>query len=291
MQVIFHTGAHHTDDERLLKCLLRNKDDFAKHGVSVPGPSKYRSLLKEAIQAMQTSQPSPEARDVLIDAILDEEMADRLILSNTHFFGSQRYAIVGGALYPDAAQRISHLKQLFQADQIEMFMAIRNPATFLPAVLSNGPERRFRDAMGDKDPREIRWSDMLMQIRQAVPDIPITIWCNEDTPLIWGQIVRELAGLEHGEKIIGGFDLLAEIMSKEGMQRFRAYLHKHKGMSEMQKRRVISAFLDKFAIEDAVEEELDLAGWTDELVDEMTEIYDEDVLNIQRIPGVQMITP
>jgi len=291
MQVIFHTGAHHTDDERLLKCLLRNKDDLAKRGVSVPGPSKYRTLLKEAFQALQTSEPSPEARDVLTDAILDEEMADRLILSNTHFFGSQRYSIVNGALYPDAPERISNLKKLFQFDQIEMFMSIRNPATFLPAVLGKGPDHKVREALGDKDPREIRWFDMLMRVREAAPDIPITIWCNEDTPLIWGQVVRELAGLEHGEKIVGGFDLLSEIMSKEGMQRFRAYLHQHKGLSEMQKRRVIGAFLDKFAIEDAVEEELDMAGWTDELVEEMTEIYDEDVLNIQRIPGVQVITP
>ncbi|MFT7594695.1 MAG: hypothetical protein ACI8R4_002019 [Paracoccaceae bacterium] len=291
MQVIFHTGAHHTDDERLLKCLLRNKDDFAKRGVSVPGPSKYRTLLKEAFKALQTNEPSPEARDVLIDAILDEEMADRLILCNAHFFGSQRHSIVAGALYPDAAQRISNLRKLFAFDQIEMFMAIRNPATFLPAVLGKAPERKIREAMGDKDPREIRWSEMLLRIREVAPDIPITIWCNEDTPLIWGQVVRDLAGLEHGEKIIGGFDLLAEIMSKEGMKRFRAYLHTHKDMSEMQKRRVIGAFLDKFALEDAVEEELDLAGWTDELVDEMTEIYDEDVLTIQGIPGVQVISP
>ena len=291
MQVIFHTGAHHTDDERLLKCLLRNKEDFAKVGVSVPGPGKYRTLLKEAFKALQTNDPAPEARDVLIDAILDDEMADRLILSNAHFFGSQRHSIVGGVLYPEAPQRIANLRRLFEFDQIEMFMAIRNPATFLPAVLGKAPDRKIREAMGDRDPREFRWSDLLLRIREAAADIPITVWCNEDTPLIWAQIVRELAGLEHGEKIVGGFDLLSEIMSKEGMKRFRAYLHEHKGMSEMQKRRVIAAFLDKFALDDVVEEELDLAGWTDELVEEMTDIYDEDVLNIQRIPGVQVISP
>ena len=128
-------------------------------------------------------------------------------------------------------------------------------------------------------------------IREAAPNVPITLWCNEDTPLIWAQIIRDLAGLEHGEKITGGFDLLSDIMSREGMRRFRAYLHEHQGMTEMQKRRVIAAFLDKFALEDALEEELDIPGWTDELVEELTEIYDEDVFHIQRMPGVQMITP
>lgn len=291
MQLIFHTGAHFTDDERLLKCLLRNKDGFAKRSISVPGPGRYRYLLKDAFKAMQSASPSPEARDVLIDAILDDEVSDRLILSNSHFFGSQRFAFGNGDLYPDAAERMSQLQLLFQFEQIEMFMAIRNPATFFPAILGKVSNRKFREMMGDYDPRELHWSDMVLRIREAVPDIALTIWCNEDTPLIWAQIIREMAGLEHGDKIVGGFDLLNSIMSKEGNTRFQTYQQEHPDLSEVQQRRVIAAFLDKFALEDKVEEVLDLAGWTDELVDELTDMYDEDVLRIQRIPGVQLITP
>ncbi len=291
MQVIIHTGAHNTDEDRLLKCLLRNKDSLAKRGVSVPGPGKYRNLLKEAFQAMQNAEPAVDAREILIDAIIDEEMADRLILSNPHFFGPKRSAVLDGVLYPEAVRGLSQLQKLFHIDQIEVFMAIRNPATFLPAVLGKSPETKMRAAMGDRDPRELRWSDTLAIIREQFGNVPITVWCNEDTPLIWAQIIRELAGLAHGEPIIGEFDLLTNIMSKEGMKRLRAYLDDHKGLTENHQRRVITAFLDKYAIQDAVEEELDLPGWTSELVDEMTDIYDDDLLRIQRIPGVQLITP
>lgn len=291
MQVILHTGAHCTDDERLLKCLLRNKEGFAKRGVAVPGPGKYRFLLKDAFNAMQQAAPAPEARDVLIDAILDEERADRLIMSNAHFFGSQRFALVEGQFYPQAPERIGQLRQLFGFDQIEMFMAIRNPAGFVPALLGDVSAQKLHQRLGGADPRELRWSDMLIRIREAAPDVALTIWCNEDTPLIWAQIIREMAGLDHGEKIIGGFDLLSDIMTGEGMKRFRAYLKDHPTMTEMQKRRVIAAFLDKFAVEAALEEELDLPGWTDALVEEMSEIYDEDVFRIQRMPGVQVIAP
>ena len=291
MQVILHTGAHHTDDDRLLKCLLHNKDEFSKRGISVPGPGKYRTLLKESFKALQDAPPSPEARNVLIDAILDEEATDRMILSNAHFFGSQRFAVVGGELYPLAAERIVQLRQLFHSDRIEMFMALRNPATFLPAVLGRVSQARLRETMGDRDPRELRWSDTLTRIHEAAPDVAITVWCNEDTPLIWAQIIREVAGLDHGEKVIGGFDLLSDIMTVDGMKRFRAYIADHPEMTEIQKRRVIAAFLDKFAIEDELEEELDLPGWTEQLVEEMTEIYDEDLLRVQRIPGLQVIAP
>lgn len=62
-------------------------------------------------------------------------------------------------------------------------------------------------------------------------------------------------------------------------------------MTEMQKRRVMVAFLDKFAIEDEIEEELDLPGWTDELVDELTDTYEEDCFSLSRIPGVTVIAP
>ena len=90
MQVIVHTGAHATEEDRLLKSLLRNKEDFSKRGVAVPGPGKYRSLLKDCFSALKAGDPAADSRDVLWDAILDEEDADRVVLSNPHFFGSQR---------------------------------------------------------------------------------------------------------------------------------------------------------------------------------------------------------
>lgn len=291
MQIIVHTGAHSTDDDRLLKCLLRNKELLSQHGTAVPGPGKYRALLKDSFKAMENAEPAPGAREVLIDAILDDEVADRLVLSNEHFFGSQRFCLGEGRFYPEAEARMRNLRQLFELDRIEMFMAIRNPATFLPAALAKASRKRIEEMLAETDLRALCWSDLFERLRAAVPDVPITVWCNEDLPLIWGQVVRELAGLEMSEKIAGNFDLLSEIMTQEGMQRFRVYLHQHPGMTEMQRRRVIAAFLDKFAIDDEIEEVLDLPGWTEALVEEMTELYDEDMFRIQRLPGVQMITP
>lgn len=104
-------------------------------------------------------------------------------------------------------------------------------------------------------------------------------------------MIRELAGINPNEKIKGGFDLISEIMTSEGMKRFRAYLADNVDLSEMQKRRVISAFLDKFGRDDMIEQELDLPGWTEALVDELSDIYDEDVFEISRIPGVNYIAP
>lgn len=47
MQLAIHTSAHFAEEEKLMKCLLRNKDNFSKKGVAVPGPGKYRRLIKQ----------------------------------------------------------------------------------------------------------------------------------------------------------------------------------------------------------------------------------------------------
>ena len=62
-------------------------------------------------------------------------------------------------------------------------------------------------------------------------------------------------------------------------------------MTEIQKRRVISTFLDKFALEEKIEEELTLAGLTKDLMDDITDIHEEDMLDVQRIPGITLIAP
>ena len=172
-----------------------------------------------------------------------------------------------------------------------MFMALHNLATLLAAMNEQPPKPSMRNHLGVDDPCKIQWSDTLYAARDTIPDIAITGWCNEDTPLTWPQVICGIAGLELGEEIVGEFDLLNDIISKEGMNRVAAYLKLHPDMTEIRKRRIISAFFDKLALEEEIEEELDLAGSTEDLMDYMTEIYDEDMLEVQRIPGVTVIAP
>lgn len=291
MQLVLHTGVHFTEDERLLKCLLRNQDDLAKAGIKVPGPSTYRNLFRDTLNAMHKAEPSGVARDVLLDAFLDDGTANRVILSDANFFRSPATALQQGMLYSAAPVRMLRMAQLFPEDEISIFMAIRNPASLVPVLYEKAADKTSAAFWGERGPEDLRWSETISQLREAAPDVPITIWCNEDAPLIWAQIIRDMAGLAPETKIKGGFDLLHAIMSEEGMRRFRSYVDTHPEMSEAQKRRVITAFLDKYALEEEIEEELDMPGWTEELVERMTALYDADVEIIRAMPGVTFITP
>lgn len=291
MHIVLHAGVHATDEDRLIKCILKNTEAFSALGIAVPGPSRYRRLLRDTLNAMADGEPAPDARAVLLDAILEGDMPDRMILSNDSFFGTPKMAIGKGVFYPGAELKLARLRKLFPNDSIELCMGLRNPATFAPAVFALAPDTDLPGFLNGADPLHLRWSELVTRIRSTVPDIEMTVWCNEDTPLIWAFLVREMAGLAPNTKIIGGFDLISEIMSAKGMQRFRAYLKSHPSMTEIQKRRVIAAFLDKYALDDAIEEEVDLPGWSQDLMRQMTETYEEDIFRINRISGVDLVSP
>ena len=291
MQIVYHIGANCTDQDRLLKSVLKNAETFAKQGVKVPGPGKYRRLIRETIQTLNGQPPAEDSREILLDAILDDEQCNRLVMSHAQFMCVHRRVFEGGVFFALAEDKLTGLANLFPEDDIEIFLGMRDPATFIPAVFASSPEEQFSTFMRGVDPLQVRWSDLVARIRTILPKARLTVWCNEDTPLIWAQLIRELAGVDPLTRITGGFDLLSAIMSPEGMKKFVTYLKAHPPQTEMQKRRIIAAFLEKYALDDEVEDVVDLPGWTEETLAQLTAEYDEDIYRIERMEGVNFIAP
>ena len=291
MQIVYHIGANATDNDRLLKSVLKNASTFADLGVKVPGPGKYRRLIRETIQTLNGAPPANDTREILLDAILDDEQCNRLVMSHSQFMCVHRRVFESGVFYALAEEKLIGLANLFPQDEIEVFLGIRNPATFLPAIFGDSPLDSFDELMRGVNPMDVRWSDLVARIRNILPNVQLTVWCNEDTPLIWAQLIRELAGVDPLTRITGGFDLLSAIMSNDGMKRFVAYLKANPPQTEQQKRRIIAAFLERYALEDEVEDEVDIPGWTEDTVEALTAGYEEDLLRIERIPGVNFIAP
>ena len=291
MDVVIHAGAHITDEDRLITCLLRNRAALAQQGTRVPEPQSYRKLLRDVMNAAKDGPLPAAARDEVLAATLDAASPDRLVLSNAGFFGTPKMSIAAGTLYGAAEDRLEILDRIFDGAEVTLCMAICNPATFLPAIFQKARVNSFDEFMNGADPRIVRWSELVARLRARFPSMPITLWCNEDLPLIWGEVIRSMAGLPAESGFEGEFALLEEIMTEPGLKRFHSYIETHPGLSDGQKRRVIVAFLDKFARDDAIEEEVEIFGWTDELVEALTDGYDQDLLAIQEIPDIDLITP
>ncbi|MFB9231938.1 hypothetical protein ACFFUT_09085 [Pseudohalocynthiibacter aestuariivivens] len=270
---------------------MKNKDVLRSQGVVVPGPSRFRKLIRETLAALGGETPKRETQDALVDAIIDEDEATRLILSGEHMICVPTRIFHGSEFYALAGKKAQALAGLFPATEVEFHIGLRNPATFIPSVFDRTSNISYENFMNEINPLDIRWSDVLKRIKAAVPNATLTVWANEDTPLIWAELMRELAGVDPMVELSGTDDLLAEIMTRSGFKRFQSYLESHPPRNEIQKRRVIAAFLGKFAMVEKMEQELDIEGWTDDYVDQLTDLYEEDLDEVQRMHGVNFIAP
>jgi len=289
MQIVYHLGAHCTDDERLLRCLLKNRAVLAAEGIVVPGPARYRTLLRDTAAQLRGKPAGRDTQTLLLDQIIDADRADRLIFSWENFMGYAQGAI-GATLYPAAAQRLAAFAQVFPDAPHEFHLALRNPATFLPAM-HDKLSLRAPEAGEQTDPRSLRWSDLVRGIRDAVPDVPITVWCDEDTPLLWPDVLRAVSGHASETQLADTTDLLSAILRPEGLARMTAYLAQNPGLDPGQRRRVTSVFLDKFALPEAIEQEIAMPGWDEGLISDLSAAYDRDITRIMQIPGVTVLMP
>lgn len=290
MHISYHIGAHCTDEDQLIKSLLKNRDVLAKEGIIVPGPSRYRPIISEVLNKLNGAKASLDIQDFLLETIMDVDEAERLVMSHDNFLGVSTRALEHGKFYHLIAEKAIRLRNLFPDNPVEFFLSIRDISTYIPALFQKNGGKDFPGFINGVDPFGLYWSDVIEALREAVPDCPITVWCNEDTPLIWPEILHEVAGVAPHLRLMGGFDILKDITAPEGMKRLRRYLGENPPQNEIQRRRVLAAFLDKYALEDAIEEEVDLPGWTQEVTAELAASYDDDVLEISRIPGVNMLT-
>lgn len=290
MRIVYHLGVHCTDEDRLVRCLLKNRSVLADQGISVPSPTRYRKLLRDTAIQLRGATASEDTEAMILDQIMDEGRAERLILSWTSFLSFPAYA-VGDMLYSDGGKRIRAFTQIFPDIEAEFHIALRNPATFLPDLRERAKGKGHEDILQDVDVLRLRWSDTVREIKVENPGVPITVWCDEDTPLIWPEVLQAVSGHGPETELEDTDELLGQLMTEAGLARYHAYCTEHPPQSVSHRRRIVTAFLEKFGRPDQVSFEIKSPGWSEELVDEMTRIYLEDVERIARMSGVTLIEP
>lgn len=289
MRIVYHLGAHCTDEERLLRCLLKNRAVLAAEGIHVPGPARYRNLMRDTAVALKGKAANTETQCMILEQIMEQDEADRLILSWDNFLSYPQWA-VRGSLYPNAAERIRAFTQIFPGIEAEFHLSIRNPATFLPELFKSQKGKSHEEFLDGVEPLRLRWSTMIAQVRALNPTAPLTIWCDEDTPLVWPEVLQSVSGHSQGLVLDDCDALLSSIMTNDGMQRLTAYLAENPPASPDMRKGIVAAFLDKFADPAKIEMDLEMPGWTDALVAEMTETYEADIDQIAQLPGLTFIS-
>lgn len=290
MHIAIHLGVHCTDDERLLRCLHHNSVMLAANDVAVPDPDLYRYILRDASKSLGGAPASPDTESLMLEQILDDARPQRVVLSWDTFLSFPQWAL-RSRLYPNGADRVRELHQTFPSHDVEFFMAIRNPATFLPELCSRIRNKSVEDIMSGCDVLQLRWSDLIEDILSRHTGARLTLWCDEDTPLIWPEVLAAVAGIGDGTKLEGWDDLLQHLLDEEGVRRLRSLMEEQDLQDLHQRRRVIANLLTEFVRPEATEMEFEMPGWSQAVVDDLTQLYEEDVERIRAMNGVYFIAP
>lgn len=289
MQLLFHIGAHCTGQDRLIRSLLKNRDILAHSGVAVPGPGRYRRTLSDVTQKLRGAPASAETQDVILDAVLDIDAPKRIVLSYENFVCTPDDVLQGHMLYGDIGKS-AWLPAAIPAGVPEFALTLRNVATFLPALTEAQDDTSITEAaLAATDPLELSWFETVHGLREANPEAPILVWCDEDAPLLWPQIMRAVADVDATVPLTGATDLVRTLLTDEGVEVMIDELADTR--DEAEQMNILTALIDEYAKEGEIEQEISLPGWTQTLIDDLTDAYDSDLERIAKIPGVTVLTP
>jgi hypothetical protein len=275
-----------------LRSLLQNQGKLAPLGVSVPGPGRYRESFVKSAEKLAGDVASPETQDMLLDSVLDNDEAQRVIISHENFVCMPTWVFENGKFYTRAAYKPLWLRNLFADHDVEFFVAIRNPATLLPALLAHRwQEHSDLAALLQGAPlSRLKWAPVIDSIRKSCPDVPLTVWSNEDTPYIWPEVLGAVTGVSSDVPLKGGLNIAGEIMNKEGYRRLRTYLINNPPHSDRARHKIISAFVEKYALPEAIELEIDIPELSAELIETITDAYESELDDIAAMDGVRFIS-
>ena len=169
MQVAIHFGTHGTEPERMIRTLMENRDWLLANGVEVVPPGRYKGVLDESLSSLKGGDAPPEMEEVIYDALMESDNVRRMVISQASLIGTPPRCIGPGGLFPFSGPRMRSVAGLFPSAEVEVSLAIQNPALQIPHLVSRMPDPSFERVLGKCDPRQLRWGPAMQRIVDALP--------------------------------------------------------------------------------------------------------------------------
>ncbi|WP_273689714.1 hypothetical protein [Ketogulonicigenium vulgare] len=292
MKIAFFAGMNETDEDKVVRSLVRNDEGLAKHGIRAPGVRRYRRPLRELAEARLRGQDMSTLGTLVTDQFLKETPnLGRVALANPAYLAAPRHMFDDGIPLPEAAARIQVMQSLFPEAEVEIFVALRNPAAFVNTMMKALGDNDVRNYLGGYDILGFRWSEVVARLRDAAPGVKLTFWANEDAPLIWGTILREMLGIADEDPIFGDHDLLHDLLLPEGQGLLKQRLGQGTPVGQADRQALAQDLLAEYGDPEQMWDNVDLTGWSHRTVADMTMAYEEDLDIIANMPGITFIAP
>ena len=300
MDIALHLGANLTDDSQLRTCLIANEVLLARQDILVQRPRKFLDpCLTAAHEIAEMAPDLKEAREALGTAhrktVLDAAEVDantrRLILSSPALLAKLSQSFDGARLYPQAGARMAALRDVFAGHRISLYLAVRNPASFVPALLTAVKASVRDEILGNMSKAPLNWFDVIQDIRKSWPEASLTLWADEDTPFIWDRAVRAVAGCNPESELKGLQSWYDTILVPGAADKLDAFIRSAPPLNTTLRHRTISAFLDKYCDFDKLDVDVSITGWNERHVEMLSHVYEEDLGRFAALDDVTFLQP
>jgi len=215
----------------------------------------------------------------------------RVVFSDPRFICNTTRVWHDFEFYGKAGFKTAWLRRAFADHETEFHLSIRNPAGFLAELLRFHAPMTLEDHLRGADPGTMFWSEVIGRIRAANPDTPITVWCHEDTPVIWPLVLAAVAGVEADVPMAGSDAIVRPLLTEAGRQSLASALGDPVAIPAAQTVEALERHLELYADPDQLHDEIDIPGWDDVHVEAMTLAYEADLERIAATEGVAFLRP
>jgi len=163
------------------------------------GPAHFRNGKESLVDRFGVGE-TPARRDAAIELADLMRNGTRLVLSEENFIGSMHTgkAKVEMPLYPLAQERLERLATLVLPTEIDVFVAIRNPAKYLTSlycqILLGGRYPKIESFKARNNVYNIDWAEFIARLRSVKGIRRLVVWRYEDYAQVFPQITQEMLG-------------------------------------------------------------------------------------------------
>lgn len=197
--VALHVGAHKTATTHLQQAIRAQRRALLAQGVGFFGPPHFRSH-RFPFREVMAWRGAPEALRARHAPGLVGRHArlSRLVLSEENILGGAHddEMFEQGRFYPRAGARLARFMAAAGAERVTLFLAVRDPASFLLSAYSqkllSGSPLAFDSFIGALAPVRLSWLELLARLL-AVPGVAhCVVWRFEDYPAVAGEVLDRM---------------------------------------------------------------------------------------------------
>ena len=200
IELSLHLGPHKTATTHLQRSILNHQEEIIAAGVRAYGPDYLRQggrNIPNLFGLTRWGARRAARREPMDQLKFLAKSGWRVLLSEENFLGQLHRddGTLALPVYSEAAERISDLASNFPSVAVRVFLAIRQPDTFLESAYSQTlfagkflPPDQF---VAQHQPDQVDWAQMMTAI-SAIPNVSLHVWRYEDYHQVFPTLMKRM---------------------------------------------------------------------------------------------------